>query len=568
MSCICRELAHEHIVWHGNEHVAAQSKGEPATQLSSRLQVRLGDGRMYDGPIGVLVDALIDEDSSHVIDLGGGSIALDPTEDLYVVGVSTDEKTSWRRILQVSRHPANGGMVCVHTRSGKTTCAPLSHSFLCRSERGVVPVLGSDLKVGMHVPVARVVPPVLEPLSDVELGDDEKLALTRDVGWLCGAHLADSCIYPAGNSISAERYVAHPKLAAFMLRHFGEGSYKCVPAWAYAANHDFIAGLLCGYFDGDGSVNALRGKQVIQSSSISEKLCEDVVLLLARLGIFASMGVEKGSTKPVRSPMHTVQISHKYACAFRKRVGPMVVLEKARALDEIVAYAERDDVEEIPKLGPVLWAAGRSVLPAQSRTFGRYLKKDVISRQTLARLVAELEAALAAEYALLDVDRRRRTDGIAALERARVRADAAEARGRQPMVPLQEQQLGPLLARLASELSGGVIQGATMSKWAHTDRIGAGTLARYLGELGARATHAVEIRRAQLDDVRDDKLPALRSALNADVVWDEIVALEHLPDPGEPVYNLMVPGNDSFMVDCGVLVHNTVPPHGHARRLG
>ena len=50
-------------------------------------------------------------------------------------------------------------MVRIHTASGKTTCATLSHSFLTRSAKGVVPIKGSDLQVGTRVPIARFVPP-------------------------------------------------------------------------------------------------------------------------------------------------------------------------------------------------------------------------------------------------------------------------------------------------------------------------------------------------------------------------------------------------------------------------
>jgi hypothetical protein len=50
----------------------------------------------------------------------------------------------------------------------------------------------------------------------------------------------------------------------------------------------------------------------------------------------------------------------------------------------------------------------------------------------------------------------------------------------------------------------------------------------------------------------------LRSAVDADVVWDEIVELIYHDDPKEFVYDFTVPGNDSFMVDCNVLVHNTL----------
>jgi DNA-directed RNA polymerase II subunit RPB1 len=50
----------------------------------------------------------------------------------------------------------------------------------------------------------------------------------------------------------------------------------------------------------------------------------------------------------------------------------------------------------------------------------------------------------------------------------------------------------------------------------------------------------------------------LKSALYSDVIWDEIVELNYLQDPKEFVYDFTVPGNDSFMVDENILVHNTL----------
>jgi DNA-directed RNA polymerase II subunit RPB1 len=50
----------------------------------------------------------------------------------------------------------------------------------------------------------------------------------------------------------------------------------------------------------------------------------------------------------------------------------------------------------------------------------------------------------------------------------------------------------------------------------------------------------------------------LESAVNSDVIWDEITELEVSPDPHEMVYDFTVPGNDSFMVDDNIFVHNTL----------
>jgi intein/homing endonuclease len=55
-----------------------------------------------------------------------------------------------------------------------------------------------------------------------------------------------------------------------------------------------------------------------------------------------------------------------------------------------------------------------------------------------------------------------------------------------------------------------------------------------------------------------DKIELLRQAAYSDVVWDEIISLELIQDDGSYVYDFTVPGNDSFMVDNGILVHNTL----------
>jgi DNA-directed RNA polymerase II subunit RPB1 len=50
----------------------------------------------------------------------------------------------------------------------------------------------------------------------------------------------------------------------------------------------------------------------------------------------------------------------------------------------------------------------------------------------------------------------------------------------------------------------------------------------------------------------------LESAANSNIIWDEITNLEITEDPQELVYDFTVPGNDSFMVDDSIFVHNTL----------
>jgi intein/homing endonuclease len=608
--------------------VAAQSIGEPATQLSGpkdmRVQVYRGANDVYDGPIGELVDGIMAADPMRVVDLGGGSTVLDPTDAIYIVGVSSDdEKTNWRRISQVSRHPANGGMVRIKTRSGRTTSATLSHSFLKRAERGIVPVLGSDLVIGDRVPVARFVPTVAEPIVHVLVGATA-VGLSPDFGWLLGTYVADgnvcrnntisiSKVIPefqdklrqvysdifglemrqshkpvgvAGNILhgwdmskypGTSNRVSNADLSRFLLDAFGTGSFvKRLPAWMYAADLDFVKGFICGYFDGDGNVHGDGPKSMIRSASVSEKLTEDVILLLTRVGIFASKCREKHIAEPDRNDLHTIQISRKYARRFRDEVGPMVVKHKAESLESIIAYVDRKDahcsqefIDKIPELGGLLAATGKALrMPGQSRLYGRFLKKESIGRETLRGYVGEFEATLEARYVEAQEQRAEFAGKFermrAVIAAARATPKAVDHRG---VMDAPEDLLRELCDARTRLLGNKALGAANLVTNARNGRITASLFASHVDKLDVAADACLTTELAALDDVRDDKLPALNRALHADVVWDEIVEIERLPDPGEMVYDFTVPGNDSFMVDCGVLVHNTLNSVVHGTEL-
>jgi DNA-directed RNA polymerase II subunit RPB1 len=476
--------------------IAAQSIGEPSTQMSSVahtfVQVSKNGGN-HCGPIGTLIDNLLTQNANRVIEIGKDSVVLDLTEDCYIMGVSNDEKTSWKRISQVSRHPANGGLVKVTTKSGRITTATLTHSFLKRTEKGVEPILGSDLVVGMRVPIATNVAQVPLSLSTQHSG----FTLDKDFGWLCGIYLADGSF--SGNTVSickihpvveesirvlASKYgwritirnyqgeygpakstnIHSKELKDFLLAEFKTGSYeKVVGSVTYSAPKDFQHGLLSGYFDGDGNVNADRHQ--IRAGSRSKELIRHINRLFSFSGFFTVMSEETSVRIPDKI-FYTINVLKKYAAKFKEVIG-LRLPEKAEALDIIITYMERPftqkhDTKElydkIPAVGRQIAAIGKALeLPGQSRNYGRWAKKESIGRQTLKSYIDIFEAAAA---------------------------------------------------------------------------------------------------NSSVDVSKD--IDALRSAAYSDVIWDEITILEYLDDPKEYVYDFTVPGNDSFMVDDAILVHNTL----------
>lgn len=476
--------------------IAAQSIGEPSTQMSCLRHAFVNvstDGGNHAGPIGDLIDKLLERHVDDVIEIGPNSVVLDLTEDMYITGVSNDEKTSWKRISQVSRHPANGGLVKVTTKSGRSTTATLTHSFLKRTEKGVEPVLGSDLRVGMRVPIATNVEQVPEALIKEHGG----FTLDRDFGWLCGIYLADGCFM--GNTVSickihpivetsiralaakygwpitvrnyegeygpAKSTNIHDKaLKEFLLQEFNTGSYKkTIGPISYSAPREFQYGLIGGYFDGDGNVNAERHQ--IRVGSRSNELIRHMNRLLSYCGLFSVMSQEASVRMPGKT-MYTVCVLKKYAALFKERIG-FRLSEKADALDKIVSYMEREgkhDTKEIydkiPAVGDTIAKLGLMLeMPGQSRHYGRWAKKESVGRLTLQKYISEFKAAAATSP----------------------------------------------FAKAAAPL-----------------------------------------------------IESLESAGYSDVVWDEITTLEYMDDPKEFVYDFTVPGNDSFMVDDAILVHNTL----------
>ena len=482
------------------------------TQLSAAKETKIivykknGDSNIpFKTTIGDFIDTVLEENKDKVVDLGNDSVVYDPTDNYHIIGVSDTEKTSWNRILQVSRHPANGGMVRVKTRSGKTTCATLSHSFLKRSaDQKVIPIEGSKLKVGDRIPVSKYIPEVENPLTEYE-----GFELDRDFGWLCGVYLADGHVNYHTISISKvvpeyvdnlirivkdkynqeikikkdertmdiqrdgkwkhKQYLTQDNIftnkvvSKFLVSNFGSGSNsKHINGWVYTSNLEFIKGLIGGYFDGDGNVANLPGKGMIRAHSVNENLIEDMLLLLNYIGIFGSKGYEKKKEDHLQN-LHTIQVSRKYSKIFKDEVG-FVVNTKKNALDDVISYMEkprRDHKEYIDKIPEV----------------------------------------------------------------------------------------GQLLATVAQKLCI-----KKMNSYKTTPSVGRTTLIKHLNTFEKMAV---------VGNV-EKELTFLRQAAYSDVIWDEITSIEYLDDPKEFVYDFTVPGNDSFMVDCGVLVHNTLNTFHHS----
>jgi DNA-directed RNA polymerase beta' subunit len=484
--------------------IAAQSIGEPTTQMSViycehircvKINKETKHISSVLSQIGELCDALITENPEYTFNTGHADSVetlLDALEDeYYIVGVDKEEKTHWNKISHVSRHPVNGDLVKITTKSGRSVVTTLSHSHLIRDEKTqqVIPITGADLKEGLRVPVAKHINNTFDKDS-VTIGNNVK-KLDKLFGWFIGAYLAEGnvnnnsiCItnvsqfyinnvtklalefekeckvrtYTGEYGPSTSTSFSHKILAEFIVNTCGTGSFvKRIPDFAFTAPNEFKAGLIQGYMDGDGNFQCDEKHHQIRSCSRSKQLSSDIALFLNYFGIFVS--IKETNTRG--APMFNVSISAKYSRIYQDNIGSLVHADK---LMNIVKYVERtdahnlsDEIDKINGLGHIIAFCGKTLkLSGQSRTYGRWAKKDSIGRRTLEKYIEIFE---------------------------------------------QHENVNLITNELA----------------------------------------------------------ILKQAANSNVIWDEIVNIEIIKgQPNEYVYDFTVPANQTFMMDSGIIVHNTL----------
>jgi len=155
---------------------------------------------------------------------------------------------------------------------------------------------------------------------------------------------------------------------------------KTVPGFAFGATREFVAGLLSGYFSGDGNVT----ENSVRASSVSESLRTDIGLLLARIGVYATFGSQDDS--------HTLRIPAKHVGRFADRAG--MVGERGSELEaaaETVDSDGPDATDQIPNFGDALEAAA-SAAGIPNRQVNSASSRQRIGRNRLERLVETIDA--------------------------------------------------------------------------------------------------------------------------------------------------------------------------------
>ena len=468
--------------------IGAQSMGEPLTQMSVPADTKIivqHNGAMKRTDIGEFIDDLFKASRGKIVkDKTGKHMIMEIDDDVKIMSVTPDEKNGWKKISKISRHPVNGKLMKVYTRSGRNARATLSHSFLKRTAEGIVPIEGANLKVGDRIPVTLNMPVCEDKMNYVDIGDI-KMELTEQFGYFCGLVVMQGEIMKMGvkyhkrlsNTLIdsyvekiSDKYgwtcsvkdsvttVKSARLGYFFKENFN-GS---LPAFMFATGGDCVRGFLAAVMDTSATIDT--NKMNIRLVSTHKKLVEDISLLFSYINVFATVTEDERTYGSVMS----MSISRKYAEKIHNGLHLLNIVKKDAVVD-IVNYLKRDDVhdvseyiDKIPAVGNLIADVGKLLgMPQHTRYYGRWRNKESIGRRTLSKY----------------------------LDQFRMRQQMENIRGEE-----------------------------------------------------------VEM-----------KMRLLEQACNSDVVWDEIVRIEQYDgEDDEYVYDFTVPGSESFMVENGVLVHNTL----------
>jgi len=479
--------------------IAGQSIGEVSTQMSvayeSQHKIVIKNKETQEFEVmsvimGEFCDELIATNLDKTFNTGHvnsvETLLNDLENEYYIIGVSEDEKTSWNKISHVSKHPVNGQMMKVTTRSGRTVETTTSHSHLIRKDHKVAAIKGSEMVEGMRIPVCAHIDNKMFIKNKYQ-----NLELNELMGWFIGAYLAEGNLNYHEIAITnvSEHYIENTKkvaalfgkecrvtekqgaygksvttkftckeLATILLNTCGTGSFvKRVPDFAFTAPTEFKAAMFQGYFDGDGNFQCDEKHHQIRCCSRSSQLIKDLALILNYFEIFGVIKTEENKGKQ----LYHLNIPSKYAKMYQETIGTQLHNEK---LSNLVQYIERNDIkflsEQIDKingLGEIVAHCGKTLkLPGQSRTYGFWKNKDSIGRRTLEK-------------------------------------------------------------------------------------------------------YYKTFKENDTQNLISEELKIIEQAINSNIVWDEIVQIEYYtPNQTNYVYDFTIPGNQTFMTDYGVIVHNTL----------
>ncbi|HLF05960.1 MAG TPA: DNA-directed RNA polymerase subunit A'' [Thermoplasmata archaeon] len=533
--------------------IAAQSIGEPGTQMSlasdERIVVR-STGAIQVVPIGEFVDRHMvlretrREGDTEWCDLPEGA-------GLEVPSLDGGGKVSWRPLRAVSRHWYRRHLVRIRTKSGREIVATPNHSFVTRRHGSIVPVRADSLKVGSMIPLVRnlAIPPGDEALelsgilSKEEFWFGSEVAKARALGdsWRDG--FGKSYVVPSG-----------PEQLGNQLRGRSNKEYREGFVYTFQSHGrveiperlplDSTLGWLVGAYLSEGSAQRYH----VNISNTDPRFQERTREFARQFEIGMSehdndRGFALGHDIHLQSALLSRLLTGTCGKGSAEKHVPGFAFGAPDAFVASLLRAYFDGDGNVTNTRKAIRASSRSreLIEGIALLLSRFgilaslgqVGDDEFTLWVPARFAPRFRDSIGFESA-------RKAAALAKLcrpSKARYTYDALDMVG----------GFGDILVDTARSLGFPTreVQSATRRQ-----RIGRATLARWVARFEARsAERGIDVK---------ERLTRLRSLLDEDVSWDEIEAVEDAGPTSDPVYDLTVPGTETFVTGRGLVTHNTM----------
>ncbi len=566
--------------------VAAQSIGEPGTQMSlpgtEKVLIKMGNITKIT-PIGPFIDSLLNRlpATTHVTSAHGSTIADIPENlELYVPALTDKEKIEWHRVIQVSRHPPNGKLLKITTKTGRTIIATLSHSFVVRKENKILPIKGRNLRIGDRLPIVRNLPSE-NPLRTIPLGLNE--ARHDQVSPPTSKHadtgLSQHTISHAPDTAYLQPEILDPSdsnifgtITTETISPLSEGQIMAslpitdVPSvtsveYQEYIELDFITGWIIGHYLLNGSTT--RDKVIIKD-------LDD--MFVSRIRNFAEKYHITYRLEPsaVEENKVTVHFDSKGLATFLTQLSG-VSYDKRRIPD----WSLNANTDFITGLLRGLFDLAGKVRIQEHVVKITLSSKDLIDGISLllSRLgvLTRKEKSNKEKYSLIILPRyiprfyeKVNTDLADKKESLLKMIENVERRLKAPVQSVADEfddvipGIGMELHRLQQEFNLPDSDPLAEKIRTYTERqeIQANELERILT--------AFKELTSQNEKELEDLTQPLEQALKSDVFWDEIIKLELVDSPTEHVYDFSVDKFETFVTAEGIVTHNTLKTFHYA----
>jgi DNA-directed RNA polymerase subunit A' len=532
--------------------VAAQSIGEPGTQMSvskeeSVIVKERGEVRL--AKIGLFVDGLMER---HPVSKEGDTEWCDLPESagFEVPSLNSDGKIEWKPLRSVSRHSHKRPLIKVKTRSGRTIVATDNHSFVTRLNGELLPVLGRELKKGDMVPVVKHLP-LTTPQELLELGE----VFSKSTHWF-GSELAKAkALGPEWNSGYGNAYEVPVKPDQLRNQIAGRASFAIDDGFVYPYQTHSNTGLpevmpldaALGWLFGAYLSEGYGSRYFLSLSNTDETFLEEGRSFARKFGIGFSekdnfRGFSRGHDLNLRSSLLSELFVRTCGRLSRGKHVPEFALGASDTFVSMLLRAYFDGDGSVDVNNRAIRASSRSKelidgIALLLTRFGIFASKTRDGDSFALWIPARFARAFRDCIGLNSLDRKASLETTCRPAAADYTLDTLD----------MTCGYGDLLRDVARKVG---MPTRRVNNFTRRQRIGRATLDRYVREFEILAgKEGIDISR---------ELLRLRTLLEEDVVWDEIVSIESVERPGEEVYDFSVPGLETFVTAEGVVTHNTL----------